>query len=182
MTWESKAGVRDETKNATGVEIASRKLVRTVSKVDVAAHLSELEVIRDVLSNNEANTQELERVKIGSNKICFREDLAKEKMVFSKESSRAVFEMGNVKLIELKSSIQCPSCLHYVLEGTLLCKWSNLMRPGQDVMNWIKEPFEILNTIPPHIYGCHKRQKMRSEPVAATSPQGSRRIAECYKR
>ena len=44
-TWESKAGVRDETENATEVEIASRKLVRTVSKVDVGTHLSEQEVI-----------------------------------------------------------------------------------------------------------------------------------------
>ena len=56
-TWESKAGVRDETKNATEVEIASRKLVGTVSKVDVGTHLSEQEVIADPFSNNEANTQ-----------------------------------------------------------------------------------------------------------------------------
>ena len=86
--------------------------MRTVSKVDVGTHLSEQEVIADAFSNNEANTQEIERVKIGSNKTCVREDLAKEKMVFSRESSRAVFEMGNVALIELKkSSIQCTSCL-----------------------------------------------------------------------
>ena len=71
------------------------------------------EVITDAFSNNEASTQDIERVKIGSKK------LAKEKMVFSKESSRAIFEMGDVELIELKnSSIQCPSCLHYVFEGT----------------------------------------------------------------
>ena len=35
-----------------------------------------------------------------------REDLAKEKMVFSQESSQAFFEMGNVELIELKTSSQ----------------------------------------------------------------------------
>ena len=40
--------------------------------------------------------------------------------MFSKESSRAFFEMGNVVLIELKkSSIQSPSCFHYVFEGTI---------------------------------------------------------------
>ena len=73
-----------------------------------------------------------------------REDLAKEKTVFSKESSRAVFEMGNVELIELKkSSIQCPSCLPDVLEGTLLCKCGELMKPGQDVTNRIKDSFGI---------------------------------------
>ena len=74
----------------------------------------------------------------------FAKTLAKEKMVFSKESSRAVFEMGKVELIELKkSSIQCPSCLHYVFEGTLICKCGQLMRPDQNVMNRIKEAFEI---------------------------------------
>ena len=44
-TWESKAGVRDDTQNATTVEIVSRKLVRDVSTVDVGTHLSEQEVI-----------------------------------------------------------------------------------------------------------------------------------------
>ena len=83
-----------------------------ISKVDAGTHLSEQEVITDPFSNNGANTQE-ERVTICSNKVCIREDLAKEKMVFSRESGRAVFEMGNVELIELKkSSIQCPPCLH----------------------------------------------------------------------
>ena len=56
-------------------------------------------------------------MKIGSNKTCIREDLAKDNMVFSEESSRAIFEMGNVELVELKkSSIQYPSCLQLVFE------------------------------------------------------------------
>ena len=119
--------------------------MRAVSKVDVGTHLSEQEVITDAFSNNEANIQESERVKLGSNKICIREYLAKEKMVFSKGSSRAVCEMGNAGLVEVKkSSIQCPSCLHYVFEGTLVCRCGKLMRPKQDVMNRIKEAFEIL--------------------------------------
>ena len=114
-TWESKARVRDETKNATEVEITAGNSMRTASKVDVGTHLSEQEVMTDAFSNNEAKTQEIGRVKICSKKMCIREDPAKEKMVFSKESSRAVFEMDNVELIELKkSSIQCPSCLYYV--------------------------------------------------------------------
>ena len=66
-------------------------------------------------------------------------------MVFSKESSRALFEMGNVELIELKkSSIQCPSCIHHVFEGTLLCICGKLMKPDQDVMNQTNEAFEIV--------------------------------------
>ena len=101
-TWESEAGVRDDTKNATDVEIWCDS---SITKMDVDAHLSEQEVITDAFSNNEANTQEIERVKMGLNNICIREDLATEKMVFSQESSRAVLEMGNVELIELRMHI-----------------------------------------------------------------------------
>ena len=122
-TWESRAGTRADTRDATRVEKASGNSWRTASKVDDGTHLSKQEVITDAFSNNEVDTQEIEQVKIGSNKICIREDPAKDKMVFSEESSRAIFEMGNVELIELKmSSIQCPQCLHYVFEGTLICR------------------------------------------------------------
>ena len=110
-TWESRTGVRDDTEHATEVERASRKLVQDTYEAVGDSHLTE-KALTDAFSNNEANTQEIERVKIGSNKICIREDLANEKMVFSKESSRAIFEMSNVELIELKkTSIQCPSCV-----------------------------------------------------------------------
>ena len=88
--------------------------------MDVGTDLSGQEVTANALVKNEANTQEIERVKIGSNNICIREDLVKDKRIFSEESSRAVF--GNVELIELKkTSIQCPSCLHYLFEGTFVC-------------------------------------------------------------
>ena len=46
--------------------------------MDVGTGLSGQEVTTDALLKNEANTQEIERVKIGSNKICIREDLAKD--------------------------------------------------------------------------------------------------------
>ena len=83
--------------------------------MDVGTYLSEQEVTTDALLKNEANTQEIKRVTKGSNKIHIREELAKDKMIFSEESSRAIFGMGNVELIELKTtSIQCPSCLHHV--------------------------------------------------------------------
>ena len=49
------------------------------------------------------NTKAIERIKIGSNTSCIREDPAKEKVVFSQESNQAFFEMGSVKLIELKT-------------------------------------------------------------------------------
>ena len=60
----------------------------------------------------------LDESKLVQLNFCSREDLAKEKIVFSQESSRAIFEMGNVEVIELKTSlIQCPSCLQYVFRG-----------------------------------------------------------------
>ena len=90
--------------------------------MDVETHLNDEEVITVfAFSNFEGNTQEIERVKIEPNKICIREGLATDKKVFSKESSRAVFEMGNVELIEFKkSSIQCPSCLRPLFRSTLI--------------------------------------------------------------
>ena len=139
--------MRDETKNATEVEVemATGNRERTASKEDVGTHLSEQEVVTDALLKNKANTQEIARVKIGSNKICVREDLNKDNMVFSEASSRAIFEMGNVELIDLKnSSIQCPSCLRHVFEGTLIGMCGKLIRPNKDVMKLIKEAFEAL--------------------------------------
>ena len=41
--------------------------------MDDGTLLSEKEVITDAVSNNEANTQDIERVKFGSNKMCIRE-------------------------------------------------------------------------------------------------------------
>ena len=63
--------MRDETKNATEVKMATGNSERTASKVDVGTHLSEQEVVTDALLKNEANTQDIERVKIGSNKILY---------------------------------------------------------------------------------------------------------------
>ena len=48
----------------------------------------------------------------------------------------------------LSSSSQCPSYLHYVFEGTLICKCGKLMRPNKDVMK------QSEGTRPPHIYDC----------------------------
>ena len=72
--------MRDETKNATKVEIAAGNSMQVTSKVDVGSHLSEQEVITDAFSKNDANTQKVERVKIGSNKICLPEDLVADKI------------------------------------------------------------------------------------------------------
>ena len=59
-------GVRDDTKHATEVERTYRKLVQAASEADAGIHLTEKEALTDVFSNNGANTQEIERVKTGS--------------------------------------------------------------------------------------------------------------------
>ena len=71
--------------------------------------------------------------------MCLREDLAKENIMSSQEPSQAIFEMGTVELIELQTSrIQCPSCLHYVYKGTILCACGKHVRPDQEMRRRIK--------------------------------------------
>ena len=114
-TWESQAEVQDDSKHITEVDQAPGDRMQSISKMDVDTHLGDKYVNTNAFPNDEANNQVIERVKIGSNNLCIREDLAKEKMVFRQESSQAIFEMGNVELIELQTSlVQCPSCLHNV--------------------------------------------------------------------
>ena len=89
--------------------------MRIVSKVDVDTHLSEQEVITDAFSNNEANTQEIERVKIDSNKICTRDDQATDKKDVRQEIQPCRLRKGNMELIDLKNFLsQCPSCIPYL--------------------------------------------------------------------
>ena len=116
-------GHETERGDATGVEIASGNSWLTAAKMDVDIDLRVEGVTQDAILQDKANTQEINRVKAGSNKISMRNDLAKGNMIFSEESSRAIFEVGNVELIELKKTsetIQCLSCLKCVFET--ICK------------------------------------------------------------
>ena len=107
-TWKSQADVQDDSKHITETDLATGNRTQSISEMNVDTHLGDKEVSTDAFSNNEANNQGIVRVNIGSNKIGIREDLAKEKMAFSQESSQAIFNMGNVELVELKkSTIQC---------------------------------------------------------------------------
>ena len=73
--------------------------------MDVDIDLRVQVVAQDAILQDEANTQEINRVQAGSNKISFRNDLAKDKMIFSEESSRAIYEMDSVEPIELKKNL-----------------------------------------------------------------------------
>ena len=103
----------------------------------IGTHLSEKEVITDAFSNNEANTQDIERVKIGSDKICIREDLAKEKMVFSKETSHAISENGHcgthwiVEIIGSMPIMLSPRFWNHCLTPVLTCTQCNLVTLGR---------------------------------------------------
>ena len=67
-----------------------------ISEAEADTHLTGKQGLTDT------NTKKIEKIKTGSNKICIREDLAKDKMVFSKETRHTISEMGNVELTELK--------------------------------------------------------------------------------
>ena len=86
-TWESQAEVQDDSKHITETDQVLGNRMPSISKMDVDTYFGDKEINTDAFSNNEANNQVIARVKIGSKKIGIREDLAKEKMVFTEESS-----------------------------------------------------------------------------------------------
>ena len=89
---------------------------RLFSKRKISPTRSQTEAVEE-----KANTEAIDKIQMGSNKICIREDLAKKNMMFSPESFQAIMDMGNVELMELKESrVQCPSCLYNVFEGTVV--------------------------------------------------------------
>ena len=70
-------------------------------------------------------------------------------MIFSEESSRAIYEMGNLDLIELRqtsATFQCPSCLKHIPEGLGMCLCGVWLRPNQDAMDRIRATFAALKT------------------------------------
>ena len=82
-------------------------------------------VSQDAILQDEEKMKEVnESLKIGSDTQSIRNFLSKSNMIFSEESSRAIYEMGNMGLIELRqtsATAQCPSCLKHVPEGLNMC-------------------------------------------------------------
>ena len=65
----------------------------------------------------------------------------KSDMIFSEESSRVIYEMGNLELIELRQTsaiFQSPPCLKHVPQGLNMCLCGVWLRPNQDTMDRIK--------------------------------------------
>ena len=93
--------------------------------------------------------------------------------MFNQESSQAIFFIGNVQLIGLKTSrIQCPSCLHYVFKGTILCAFGKHIRPHQEMTRRIKAAFEKFKA--PHFRASFVDSRCETRPslVAGAPPQG----------
>ena len=86
---DHQAGAQDVTNHSTEADLAHRKLGHTTSNMDVDTHLGNKEGSTNALLESEAVKEEIaktptkaiERTNSVSNKICFREDLAKEKMM-----------------------------------------------------------------------------------------------------
>ena len=120
-------------------------------------------------------SEKLEKLKSESCTKSIRDDLSNGTMIFSEESRRTVYEMGNVQLIELKqtsATFQCSSCLKHVLEGVNMCKFGVCLRPKQSTLDRIREAFAALkNSLFPN-QRCHfKRNEKWSQSMAKRSSQ-----------
>ena len=152
VVQEHWAGAQDGSKFSIKGRTRSGKLGRllltwkpdaALKKGDVTDTFSQIEAVKA-----EANTEVMERIKIGSIKLCIHSDLAKKNMMFSQEPCQAIIEMCNVELIELKKSrVQCPSCLHYVFGRTITCSCGKHIRSNQEVIQRIKKAFEVLKCL-----------------------------------
>ena len=105
-------------------------------------------ILQDEEKMKEIN-EKLEKFNMGSSTKSIRNDLSKSDMIFSEESSRAIYEMGNMELIELRqtsATLQCLSCLKHVPQGLNMCQCGVWLRPNQCTMDRIRTAFAALKT------------------------------------
>ena len=105
-------GVQDGSKRSTEVTTSPRQLGQIASdmetdtvlkKKDITETISQTEAVKE-----EANKEAIDKIKMGSNKICIRNDLAKKNMMFSPESCQTIMDMGNVELTESMPIVSTP--------------------------------------------------------------------------
>ena len=85
----------------------------------------------------------VEKSKDGSKSV--QDDLTNGDMIFTEESSRVVYEMGNVELFELgqiSMTVQCHSCLNQEPEGFKFCGCGICLRPDEDTITESKPDFK----------------------------------------
>ena len=88
-------GIRDVRGYTTDYRTGTRKQFEIDLRVE---GVSQDAILQDEAKMNEIN-EKLEKFKMGSCAKSIRNDLRKGKMIFSEESSRAIYEMGNMELI-----------------------------------------------------------------------------------
>ena len=125
--------MRDVRGNPTDDQTRTRRIVQDFEpiveepqcEIDLRVEgVSQDAILRDEAKVNEIN-EKFEKLKVGSRTKSVRDDLSKGNMIFSEESSQAIYEMCNMELIEVKqtsATIQCSSCLKHVLEGVNMCQ------------------------------------------------------------
>ena len=109
---------------------------------------------------NEFN-EKLEKLNMGSSTKSIRNDLSKGNMIFSEESSRAVHEMGNVELIELRqtsATTRC-LCLKHVREGLNMCQCGVWLQPNQNTMDRIRTAYAAFENSSLPYRSCHFKRK-----------------------
>ena len=99
-------------------------------------------------------------------------------MMFSPESSEAIFEMGNVELIELKKS-RVP---HYVFKGTIIRACGKHVKSNQEMIQRVRKAFDILTTPFSCIYLIRIREVTSMDPTLWQKPPHKARAASCHKK
>ena len=145
------SGIRDVRGNTTDDQTSTRKLVvdeKPQFQNDLRVHgVSQDAILQDEEKMKDIN-KKLESLRIGSCTHFIRKDLSNGNMIFSEESSGAIYETGNMELIELRQTsetIQCLSCLKQVPEGLNMCLW-RLASTNQSTIDRIRAAFAALKT------------------------------------
>ena len=83
-------------------------------------------------------------MKSGSCSKSIRDNLKDDSLTFGEESSRVIYEMGNMELIELRrttDTVQRHSCLSHVPTGLQFCQCGVCLRPDEETTSRIKARF-----------------------------------------
>ena len=155
---EIQSGTRGVRGSTTDDQTGTRRLVRDLElavekkphfEIDLRVEgVSQDAILQDEEKMKEIN-KKLEKLKIGSGMKSIRNDLSTGNMIFSEESSRAICEMGNMELIDLRqtsATTQCPSCFKHVAEGLNMCQCGVWLRPNQSTLERIRTAFAALKT------------------------------------
>ena len=139
---KDQAGAQYVTYHSTEGDLAPGNGRRTTSNMDVDSYLGNKEVSTNALLTNEAVKEEItdEHESHWKNQNWFKQNLYPRRSGEGEdgscqESSEAVFEMGNVELVELKTS-------RIVSKGTILCACGKHIRPDQVMIRRIKAVIE----------------------------------------